>query len=142
MWCKCFPNSIRFPSFHFSDFFRWMLPNLSENAEKLMLIREFQTEPTFVYQCDPGNREQVEDAYAQAEREHPRVLFVFHILPFRNSKEFTWLKELSKKHWQIGQGILVDNVFTKFADAPLHNVFANMNQYMSRRLHEIMSKKR
>uniref|UniRef100_A0A914XYG2 RRM domain-containing protein n=1 Tax=Panagrolaimus superbus TaxID=310955 RepID=A0A914XYG2_9BILA len=124
------------------DFFEWMLPCLTENAEKLMLIREFEDKPSFVFRCDPEHREQVEEAYARAELKHPQVIFVFHILPYRNSKEFNWLKEFSKKHWQVGQGILVDNVFTKFDGSPLHNVFANMNQYMSRRLHEVMSRKR
>lgn len=124
------------------DFFKWLLPELTKSAEDLLLIRNFANKPSFLYRCEPEKREEVEGAYDQAEKEHPNVIFVFHILPYRNSKEFNWLKEFSKKHWQIGQGILFDNVEKRFDGSLLTDVCANMNQYMSRRMAEILNRKR
>uniref|UniRef100_A0A7E4VBH4 RRM domain-containing protein n=1 Tax=Panagrellus redivivus TaxID=6233 RepID=A0A7E4VBH4_PANRE len=123
-------------------FFDWLLPELTRSAEDLQLIRQFAAKPSFMYRCEPEEREEVERAYEQAEKEHPDVIFVFHLLPYRNSKEFNWLKEFSKKHWQIGQGILFDNVVKHFDGSPLADVFANMNQYMSRRMAEVSNSKR
>lgn len=85
------------------------------------------------------------DTYERISRKYADVIYVIHILPVKNSLEFKMLKELTINYALVGQGVLLEKALTKFDEADdllLRAIFNNMNQYLSRRLSQIICYRR
>ncbi|KAE9554090.1 hypothetical protein FO519_002679 [Halicephalobus sp. NKZ332] len=119
------------------DFFHWLLPQLTDASEDINEFYKFNERESFYFRCDPANYKQLEKCYDHAALEYPEVVIVFQILPYRNSKEVGWCKELSEINGQFVQCVLHENIYSKFANVPMNAVCRKMVTYIQRRFEEL-----
>ncbi|KAI1730819.1 hypothetical protein Ddc_03536 [Ditylenchus destructor] len=127
------------------EFGEWMVKELQSHGETLYISHRFARSARFVLHCKPGDRQAIMDTYERISREYADVIYVIHILPVKNSLEFKMLKELTINYALVGQGVLLEKALTKFDEADdllLSAIFNNMNQYISRRLSQIICYRR
>uniref|UniRef100_A0A914ENB0 RRM domain-containing protein n=1 Tax=Acrobeloides nanus TaxID=290746 RepID=A0A914ENB0_9BILA len=106
------------------EFGHWFTECTEASAERFNLSQKFDESPEFVISCEPNSEKDVRNTYR------------------KNSIEFTLLKELSISYAIIGQGILLEKAINRFEGLDLDAVFSNVNQYISRRLAQIVSVQR
>lgn len=92
--------------------------------------------------CEPGSRASIYELYETIHKKYSDVIYIIHILPEKNSLEFKLFKNLTINYALIGQGILIDKALSNFEDCDLNTVYENMNQYISRRISQIICYKR
>jgi len=121
----------------------WLVEKLTVYGSRLSLCRKFDSEPEFLFYSEPGDISSVTGAYLNINEQFPAVIFVLHILPARDSKEYQLMKDLTLNYALIGQGVLLENAKERFADSgPLEGVMDQMNQWISRRMAQIISRQK
>jgi len=123
------------------DFGQWMVSMLSSYGAKIHLIHGFKQKASFNFHCTPGATEEVTQCYSKINHDFPEVLYLIHILPEPNSAEFYLMKTLSTKYALIGQGVQLASALSKFSHCNGElEVMNNMNQWILRRLAELVSR--
>lgn len=115
---------------------------MSIQARKYNLSNEFKPSAQFVLHCKPNHSESIYEIYEKINQEHSDVLYVIHILPKKNSLEFKLFKDITINYAIIAQGILIETALSKFENYDLETILKNMNQYISRRLSQIICYRR
>ena len=100
---------------------------MTAQAEAMGLMHVFKAEPSVVLPVVPGSLQGNEVAYSNLQLQHPDVIFVLHILPSKNSSEYSmtlgifnfipsstcftsdWMKSLSQRYGFVRQGVLLEN---------------------------------
>lgn len=62
---------------------------MTAQAEAMGLMHVFNDEPSVVLPVAPGSLEGNEAAYGCLQQKHPEIIFVLHILPSKNSNEYS-----------------------------------------------------
>lgn len=113
------------------------MPCLTDASEDINEFYQFNKKESFYYRCDPDSYDQICKCYDYAALEHPEVMIIFQILPYRNSKEVDWCRDLSQNRAQFVQSILIDNIRSRFEGIPFDAVCKKMVTYFHRRLEEL-----
>lgn len=121
---------------------KWLINQLENHSNQFNLNHSFKPEASFCFHCEPGNRKAIYKIYETIFKDHSDVIYVIHILPEENSLEFKMLKSLTINYALIGQGILFDKALSRFSDCNLNAVLQNLNQYISRRISQIICYRR
>lgn len=121
---------------------------MTAQAEAMGLMHAFNKEPSVVLHVNPGSLNDNEAAYSSLQQ-HPDIIFVLHILPSKNSNEYSrrlrmrfvcpssirfvspfvgWMKSLSQRYGLIRQGVLLENA-ENCAKLPLPYSIDILEQY-------------
>ncbi|KAK6045012.1 hypothetical protein COOONC_17483 [Cooperia oncophora] len=100
-------------------------------------MQDLRRRPKVVQHVPVGDYDACATAYENIRKNWPAVMFVLHILPEKNAREYEWMRTLSSIHGFVRQGVLLENALDRFASvAKLGNdpseVFANVAQWIAR----------
>ncbi|CAJ0560536.1 unnamed protein product, partial [Mesorhabditis spiculigera] len=93
---------------------------------------EIEEQETVHYYAPVNDGVRVAEIYEDIFEKHPSVSLVIHILPFKDSIEYKWMKTLTARYGLIRQGILLENALNKFADLDREMVLGNVAQWIGR----------
>uniref|UniRef100_A0A914GQU1 RRM domain-containing protein n=1 Tax=Globodera rostochiensis TaxID=31243 RepID=A0A914GQU1_GLORO len=124
----------------FERFGLWMVEELEKAAVQRNFWHFFMPSAEFLLYATPGSVEEVTKCYQTINRSHPDVSYVIHVLPSKGSIEHQLLKDLSHTGVLIGQGVLAENALNYFKCYQMDEVMFRMNQWIARRLNQIMAR--
>ncbi|KAL3125908.1 hypothetical protein niasHT_009437 [Heterodera trifolii] len=124
----------------FEKFGQWMVAELQKAAIERRFWHYFMPSPNFLLYASPGSVEEVTKCYEMINLSFPDVSYVIHVLPSKDSVEHQLLKELTHNGALIGQGVLAYNALNHFDCYDLDEVMFRMNQWIARRLTQIMAR--
>ncbi|KAI3420283.1 hypothetical protein GPALN_003597 [Globodera pallida] len=124
----------------FERFGLWMVEELEKAAVQRNFWHFFMPSAEFLLYATPGSVEEVTKCYETINRSHPDVSYVIHVLPSKGSIEHQLLKDLSHTGVLIGQGVLAENALNYFKCYQMDEVMFRMNQWIARRLNQIMAR--
>uniref|UniRef100_A0A1I7Y7J6 RRM domain-containing protein n=1 Tax=Steinernema glaseri TaxID=37863 RepID=A0A1I7Y7J6_9BILA len=127
------------PTDTFEEFSMWLTKQMAEQSRKIGLHHSFAPKPEVVLRSRINNQNDNAMNYREIHDLYPGVLLVVHILPGENSQEYTWMKEYTQKYGLIRQGIQRENAEKRFEGANLDIVLGNINQWVARRLYQLVS---
>ncbi|KAK0424236.1 hypothetical protein QR680_008565 [Steinernema hermaphroditum] len=123
----------------FEEFSVWLTQKMAEQSRQIGLCHKFAPKPDVVLRSRVNNQNDNAMNYREIHDLYPGVLLVVHILPGENSNEYVWMREYTQKYGLIRQGIQRENAEKRFEGANLDLVLGNINQWVARRLYQLVS---
>ncbi|VDO61821.1 unnamed protein product [Heligmosomoides polygyrus] len=120
-----------------SEFSSWFLEQVTKVASRMNIYARFEERPKAVMHAAVGDYDACASAYESIRKNWPAVMFVLHVLPEKNAREYDWMRTLSSIHGFVRQGVLLENALDRFAEVIRNGsdpdeVFKNVAQWVAR----------